>query len=286
MNYWVWLSSIDGISPYKKNMLLKSFKTPEKIYKTKKDKLIKVEGITEENVECIEKSKDTELIKKYETYINKNNIKIINIYEKEYPEMLKQIYDPPVTLFCIGDVSLLKRTSIAIVGSRHPSTYGMQVAENFSNELNKNGITIVSGMARGIDTYAHMGTFENGVNTIAVLGNGVDIVYPNENVKVYNEIAKNGLIVSEYIVGTKPDAWRFPARNRIISGLSDGVLVIEAKKKSGTMITTDFALEQGRELYVIPGNINSINSEGTNNLIKQGAKVVTCVDDILEDFIF
>jgi len=126
---------------------------------------------------------------------------------------------------------------------------------------------------------------DNEGKTIAVLGNGVDIVYPRENIKVYNEIAKKGLLISEYIVGVKPDAGHFPARNRIISGLSNGILVIEAKKQSGTMITTNFALEQGKEVYVIPGNINSLNSEGTNNLIKEGAKVVTCVDDILEDFI-
>lgn len=129
----------------------------------------------------------------------------------------------------------------------------------------------------------HIGTFDVNGETIAVLGCGVDIVYPRENTKIYNEIARHGLIISEYIVGTRPEASHFPARNRIISGLSSGILVVEAKRKSGTMITTDFALEQGRELYVIPGNINSSNSEGTNNLIKEGAKVVTTIDDILED---
>ena len=155
--------------------------------------------------------------------------------------------------------------------------------KNLLGNYAKIGISIVSGMAKGIDACAHIGALDANGKTIAVLGCGVDIVYPNENIKVYNSIAKNGLIVSEYIVGTKPEAQNFPLRNRIISGLSNGIVVVEAKKKSGTMITTDFALEQGKELYVIPGNITSENSEGTNNLIKQGAKVVTCVQDILED---
>ena len=138
-------------------------------------------------------------------------------------------------------------------------------------------------MAKGIDACGHVGALNASGETIAVLGCGVDIVYPKENTSVYNEIAKKGLLLSEYIVGTKPEAYHFPARNRIISGLCNGVLVVEAKKKSGTLITTDFALEQGRDVYVIPGNITSSNSEGTNNLMKEGAKIVTSIDDILED---
>ena len=181
-------------------------------------------------------------------------------------------------------VDLINTYSVTVVGARTCSDESVLIAEQLVNELSSNGITIVSGMAKGIDTCAHIGALNAKGKTIAVLGCGVDIVYPNENIEVYNSIAKNGLIVSEYIVGTKPEAQNFPLRNRIISGLSSGVLVVEAKKKSGTMITTDFALEQGRELYVIPGNVTSENSEGTNNLLKQGAKVVTEVNDILEDF--
>lgn len=284
MNYWIWFAQIRGIGPIRKKALLDEFKTPEKVYKATRKKLLEIKGITEQLVDNIEKSKDVELIKKYEAYINKNSIKLVNIIDEEYPENLRQIYDPPITLFCIGDVSLLKKTSIGIVGTREPSSYGKIVAERFAEELCENDITIVSGMAKGIDACAHIGALKSNGKTIAVLGCGVDIIYPSENVKIYNDIAKKGLIVSEYIIGTKPEAQNFPPRNRIISGLSSGVLVVEAKKKSGTMITTDFALEQGRELYVIPGNITSENSEGTNNLIKQGAKVVTEINDILEDF--
>ena len=227
--------------------------------------------------------KDAKLLEKYEKYILKNDIKIINISDDNYPAKLKNIYAPPITIFAKGDISLLNSKSIAIVGSREPSKYGIYVAEKFSKELSKEGITIVSGLARGIDTFAHVGALSSFGKTIAVLGSGIDVVYPKENAKYYREISEKGLIISEYIVGTAPESKNFPQRNRIISGLSDGVLVVEARKNSGTMITTDFALEQGKELYVIPGNITSNLSAGTNNLIKEGAKLVTDVYEILED---
>ena len=152
-----------------------------------------------------------------------------------------------------------------------------------SYSLAQNNIVIVSGLARGIDKAAHIGALNARGKTIAVLGCGIDICYPNENMVIYKEILRRGLIISEYIVGTKPEAGNFPARNRIISGLSNGVVIVEAKAKSGAIITADFALEQGRTVYAIPGNINSIQSEGTNDLIKQGAKTVTSINDVLED---
>ena len=215
--------------------------------------------------------------------IDLGDIKIINISDDNYPAKLKNIYAPPITIFAKGDISLLSSKAIAIVGSREPSKYGIYVAEKFSKELSKEGIAIVSGLAKGIDTFAHVGALSSFGKTIAVLGSGIDVVYPKENAKYYREISEKGLIISEYIVGTAPESKNFPQRNRIISGLSDGVLVVEARKNSGTMITTDFALEQGKELYVIPGNITSNLSAGTNNLIKEGAKLVTDVYEILED---
>ena len=283
MNYWIWLASIKDIGPARKLKLLEEFKSPQKVYFAKDNELLKIEGISKKIVENISASKDEELLKKYEAYILKNNIKLVNIFDEEYPESLRNIYAPPITLFTKGDVSLLKEKSIAIVGCREPTSYGEYVTKNFAHQLCENNITVISGMARGIDTAAHIGAIQSCGKTIAVLGCGIDIIYPKENYKVYNEILKRGLIISEYIVGTKPEPSNFPQRNRIISGLSDGVLVVEAKQKSGTMITTDFALEQGKELYVIPGNITSATSEGTNNLIKEGAKLVTTVNEILED---
>lgn len=283
MNYWIWFALIKGLGPVNKMKLLDKYKTPKKIYSLSDKELISEEGINSEILNNIKESKDEILIKKYESYIYKNNIKLINIFDDEYPESLKNIYAPPITLFAKGDVSLLKQKSIAIIGCRDASKYGIFVANSFANQLSKENVVIVSGMAKGIDTSAHIGSINNNGKTIAVLGCGVDIVYPRENVNLYLEILKNGLIVSEYIVGTRPDACNFPQRNRIISGLSKGVLVVEASKKSGTMITTDYALEQGKELFVVPGNITSGTSIGTNNLIKEGAKLVTNVNEILEE---
>lgn len=283
MKYWIWLASVEGLGPVKKFVLLNKFETAKRIYNATEKEILKVDGMSDKIVQNMQKAKDAKLLEKYEKYILKNDIKIINISDDNYPAKLKNIYAPPITIFAKGDISLLNSKSIAIVGSREPSKYGIYVAEKFSKELSKEGITIVSGLARGIDTFAHVGALSSFGKTIAVLGSGIDVVYPKENAKYYREISEKGLIISEYIVGTAPESKNFPQRNRIISGLSDGVLVVEARKNSGTMITTDFALEQGKELYVIPGNITSNLSAGTNNLIKEGAKLVTDVYEILED---
>lgn len=283
MKYWIWLASVEGLGPVKKFALLNKFETAKRIYNATEKEILKVDGMSDKIVQNMQKAKDAKLLEKYEKYILKNDIKIINISDDNYPAKLKNIYAPPITIFAKGDISLLNSKSIAIVGSREPSKYGIYVAEKFSKELSKEGITIVSGLARGIDTFAHVGALSSFGKTIAVLGSGIDVVYPKENAKYYREISEKGLIISEYIVGTVPESKNFPQRNRIISGLSDGVLVVEARKNSGTMITTDFALEQGKELYVIPGNITSNLSAGTNNLIKEGAKLVTDVYEILED---
>lgn len=283
MKYWIWLASVEGLGPVKKFALLNKFETAKRIYNATEKEILKVDGMSDKIVQNMQKAKDAKLLEKYEKYILKNDIKIINISDDNYPAKLKNIYAPPITIFAKGDISLLNSKSIAIVGSREPSKYGIYVAEKFSKELSKEGITIVSGLARGIDTFAHVGALSFFGKTIAVLGSGIDVVYPKENAKYYREISEKGLIISEYIVGTAPESKNFPQRNRIISGLSDGVLVVEARKNSGTMITTDFALEQGKELYVIPGNITSNLSAGTNNLIKEGAKLVTDVYEILED---
>ena len=283
MKYWIWLASVEGLGPVKKFALLNKFETAKRIYNATEKEILKVDGMSDKIVQNMQKAKDAKLLEKYEKYILKNDIKIINISDDNYPAKLKNIYAPPITIFAKGDISLLNSKSIAIVGSREPSKYGIYVAEKFSKELSKEGITIVSGLARGIDTFAHVGALSSFSKTIAVLGSGIDVVYPKENAKYYREISEKGLIISEYIVGTAPESKNFPQRNRIISGLSDGVLVVEARKNSGTMITTDFALEQGKELYVIPGNITSNLRAGTNNLIKEGAKLVTDVYEILED---
>lgn len=207
----------------------------------------------------------------------------IDLDSKWYPEKLKNISSPPKQLFCLGNLELMNRKSIAMIGSRNYSDYGKRATKEFTEGLAKNDICIVSGLAKGIDAFAHSGCLSIGGKTIAVLGSGLDVIYPKENTQLYHDIiAKDGLIISEYSLGTKAEKQHFPARNRIISGLSDGVLVIEARKNSGTNITVDFALEQGKDVFVIPGNIYSKTSDGTNFLIKEGAIPVTSYKDVLQ----
>lgn len=307
MNYWIWYASLETLNPIQKMKLLEIYGTPKPIFEEKRENMENLKFLKKSNIDEIFQKRNLLLIKKYEEYMIKNNIKLVNITDSEYPEKLRNIYDPPISLFCKGNISLLNKFSIAIIGCREASNYGLKTAKKMSYDLASKNIVIVSGMAKGIDGMAHFGALEAEKNssfiknnemdnieilqekcahTIAVLGSGVDYPYPAENIEIYKNILKNnGLIISEYIIGTKPTAKNFPKRNRIISGLSDGLLVVEAKKKSGTMITVDFALEQGKNVYIVPGNIDSINSEGTNELIKQGAKLVSDINDILEDFV-
>ncbi len=212
--------------------------------------------------------------------LKKDKIKTIILGAENYPEKLKYIYGNPQRLYVLGNEKLLNEKSIAIIGCREATRYGLENAYKFAYELAKRGICIISGFARGIDTYAHKGAVAVKGKTIAVLGCGLDIVYPSENIELYKQIiVNNGAIITEYPIGIKPEKHHFPTRNRIISGLSDGVLVVEAKKRSGTMITVEHALEQGKNVYAIPGNITSDNSYGTNELIKEGAIPVTNIED-------
>jgi DNA processing protein len=216
--------------------------------------------------------------------IRKKDATLITLASPEYPERLKEIYDPPPVLWVRGDARLLSRPSIAIVGTRHPSPYGMQVAEMLARDLAVRRLVIVSGMARGIDTCAHRGALGARMPNVAVWGTGIDVVYPKENRKIAEEIlAAGGAIVSEVPMGTFPAPQNFPRRNRIIRGLSVGVLVVEASENSGTRVTARCAAEQDRDLYAVPGNVTSKNSWTPNTLIKQGAKLVASWEDVWED---
>ena len=295
--YWVWLSMIPNLGSVKKQKLLKIYKTPENIYNLNEKELIQTSGIGNVTAKNIVMEKIRENVEKHIEYMWENDIDIISVSDKEYPQLLKNIYDFPISLYCKGNTKILNNKAIAVVGCRDATDYGKSAAKYFSYSLAKQNINIVSGLAKGIDSYAHIGTicaqleesngydtynFKSCGKTVAVLGNGLDMMYPKENEKLAQQILANeGCIISEYPLGTKPEKMNFPARNRIISGISKGVLVIEAKEKSGTLITVDLALEQGRDVYVVPGNINSINSVGTNELIKQGAKIVTNYKEVL-----
>ena len=211
-------------------------------------------------------------------------MKIIYQAQQEYPQKLNKIYAPPAKLYVLGDESILNKPAIAIIGCRDASNYGKTVAFKFAYELAKKGIIVISGLARGIDIYSHLGAVKANSPTISVLGSGFEHIYPSEHKNYCKQILQTGgAIITEYEPKTKPNKMNFPARNRLISGLSNGVLVIEAKQKSGTLITVDYALDQGKDVFVIPGNITSNQSYGTNDLLKQGAKLVTNVEDILEE---
>jgi DNA processing protein len=241
-------------------------------------------GLEKEVIEkIIQKRKEVSPDEEFEK-LEKEEIKIITINDESYPSRLQEIYNAPALLYFKGEIEK-DELAIAIVGSRKVSIYGKQAASHLSSELSQAGITIVSGMALGIDSIAHRECLKQKNRTMAVLGGGIDInsIYPSSNRQLAEEIISKGAIISEYPIGTPPLKQHFPARNRIISGLSLGVLVIEAAESSGALITAKFALEQNREVFAIPGNIYSKNSEGTNNLIKLGAKLVSKTDDILEE---
>lgn len=302
--YWIWFSLIKNLGVKRKQKLLEIYKTPKKIFELNKKELLKVKGIGEQIVDNILEKGLIETVDKHILYMEKNNIDIVSITDKNYPQNLKNIYDPPISLYVKGNKNILNNKGIAIIGCRDASEYGKKAAKYFGYNLSKNATNIISGLAKGIDSYSHFGNLyallekvnlqknDNSLNIdnsnnygkpIAVVGTGLDIVYPKENKKLEEKIIQlGGSIISEYPLGTKVEKMHFPARNRIISGMSRGVLVVEAKEKSGTLITVDFALEQGRDVFVVPGNINSINSVGTNDLIKQGAKLVTNYKEICQ----
>ena len=248
--YWIWFSRINKIGAKTQNKLLEKYKTPEKIWHLTKQELIKDVNAIQASIILDETYRRH--IEKYDEYMKKHSIKMLTIQDEKYPEKLRNIYDPPVVLYIMGNGEIIYNKSIAIIGSRICSEYGIKIAKRFAYNLSKQNINIISGLAKGIDKNAHLGAIIANKPTIAVVGSGLDSIYPEENKEIFKKIIKNGAIISEYIVGTRPEKMNFPARNRIISGLSDGILVIEASLKSGTTSTVDFALEQGRNIYAIP----------------------------------
>lgn len=282
--YYLGFSKIRGIGPARLEKLIIYFGDPKKAWEAEPAEWIKALGGYEKLSLEFSKTREKLNIKKYNELLLSMGIEYITIEDSQYPSLLRQIHDPPFILFYKG---ILKEhpLNIAIVGSRNCSNYGKEVTKYLSVNLAQRGINVISGMARGIDSHAHLGALSVGGYTTAVLGSGLDVIYPPENKGMFNKIIQNGLVISEYPPGVGPEAANFPARNRIISGLSQGVIVVEAAAKSGSLITVDFALEQGRDVFAVPGNITSKNSKGTNNLIKQGAKIITDIDSVLEEYI-
>jgi len=281
--YWASLRMLPNISNSRLKALIGYFGSAARVWSANRQELISAGLMTaEEGNNIVSRREKIDVFRLREEW-EKKRIGVLTLADPEYPSLLAKTYNPPAVLYYRGKFpvdSLL----IAVVGARRASSYGRNAALGLAGALTQAGAGIVSGAARGIDTAAHEGALENKGYTVAVLGCGIDIVYPPENAKLLERIAEQGAVVSEYAPGTPPLAKFFPARNRIISGLAKGVLVVEAAEKSGSLITADFALEEGRDVFAVPGSIFSSNSKGTNRLLKTGAKLVDTVEDILEEY--
>jgi DNA processing protein len=281
-NILIWLNSIGFSNTTIYNIMKFYDDLTELWYCNLKD--LKNLGLIKENaIDKMNRHRNTNYLEELLDDLNKHEIKTITILDKDYPNSLMNIYDKPAVLYTKGNYKLDSNLSIGIVGSRKATAYGKWACEKFTKELVNLGVTIVSGLATGIDSIAHKTVVENGGKTVGVLGNGIDKIYPKNNSELYKDVSNNGLLISEFPLGTEPLSFNFPRRNRIIAGLSYGIIVIEAKEKSGSLITAHHALEQGKEIFALPGNINSIYSKGTNKLIKDGAKPLLSIDDIIEE---
>jgi DNA processing protein len=284
LKYWVALKWVEGVGNVGYKALLTAFGTPQKVFASPLSMIKAVPGIGEQTAHQIKHFSDWEKVEKELDCAKRTGVSIVTSQDSLYPPHLACIYDPPAYLYVKGCMKE-DDVNVAFVGSRAASTHGLFTTERLCRELALQGVTIVSGMARGIDSAAHRGALTGRGRTIAVLGCGLDIVYPPENEKLLSQIVANGAVISEFPFGTRPNAPNFPARNRIISGISLGVVVVEAGEKSGSLITARIALEQGREVFAVPGSIDVSGSRGTNKLIKQGAKLIENIDDILEEIL-
>ncbi|MBK7091456.1 MAG: DNA-protecting protein DprA [bacterium] len=279
--WWFALNTVPGIGAVRYVALVKHFGSPQAVLEASPKSLNNVAEIGDKVVQALKSEVNEEHAEQQLAKLEHHNARLITILDEDYPEHLKRIYDSPPFLIVKGEFLPEDRLAVAIVGSRMSSEYGRQVTEMLVRDLSKQGLTIVSGLARGIDSIAHQTALAGGGRTIGVLGCGLDVIYPPENKKLYEEVAGSGAVVTEFEFGTRPEKFNFPARNRIISGISRGVIVIEARKGSGALVTAQHAIDQNREVFAVPGNITSAPSQGANELIKQGAIPVTQAADVL-----
>ncbi len=280
---WIALNMIRGIGPRAANHLLDRFGTPAEVFAASRMALER-EGLKPETIQELH---DSEILEKADAEIErleKLGARVITLEDEDYPALLREIHDPPIALYVRGDLTrACEQPCLAVVGSRRCSTYGVNAAQSLARDLAAQGLTIVSGMARGIDAAAHRGALEAGGQTIAVVGTGLESTYPREHKKLEEDIVAHGAVISEFPLGTPPLPQNFPYRNRILSGLGFGVMVVEAAEHSGSLITARLAYEQGRDVFAIPGNITSQTSFGPNFLIKDGAKLVQHWRDVAEE---
>ena len=281
--YWYWLCNIPNLGNSKIRAILNIFGNAKEVYDAS-DKLLRyVQGLKEKDIiNIIESKKDNDIYKSFIS-MKEKEINFVHIKSDNYPSKLKKIYDFPYGIYYKGNLPEENIPTVAIIGARDCTNYGREIAKMFGYEFSKLGVQVISGMARGIDSCGHMGAINARGSTYAILGCGVDICYPKENINLYLDILERGGIISECSPGTNPLAYQFPMRNRIISALADVIIVVEAREKSGSLITVDQALEQNKEVMVVPGRIGDRLSEGCNNLIKMGAQVITTPMDAYEN---
>ena len=279
---WFTLKSVPGIGDLLFKRLIDRFNSPELVFEATQEDLVGVDGITPRLAAAIKQGKIRDSVKKDLDLVMQKKYKIATMTDAEYPPLLRQIPDPPPFLYVLGRLDGSIR-NIAVVGSRNATRYGLSTTRRLCHDLAKLKMTIVSGMAVGIDSAAHQGALMGKGHTIAVLGSGLERIYPEQNRKLFHQIAENGAVISEFPLKTEPDAHNFPRRNRIISGISLGTVVVEATRRSGSLITARLAAEQNRDVFAVPGSIQSFKSTGTHTLIKQGAKLVEHAQDIMEE---
>ena len=278
------LLMVPGIGAVRLNRLLDHFGTPEEVLAAPKGLLNEVDGLGEfARDSLLARTWDESYVEFQLSQAEKTGVRTLARWEDEYPAMLREIYDIPPLLFVRGNLESLQTPSVAVVGTRDPSIYGSRMAKELAGGLAAAGYTVVSGLAYGVDSIAHQAALDSDGRTVAVLGSGLDWVYPSQNKDLAKKICEKGCIVSEFMMGTQPDSKNFPRRNRIISGLSLGVLVVEAGMKSGALITARYALDQNRDVFAVPGDVSRGGSHGTNRLIGEGAKLVQELKDILDE---
>jgi DNA processing protein len=280
---WLALNQIAGLGKVGYARLIERFGSPENVFQADLEELQSVEGVRKNTALAIVKFKRAEKIDRELEELERQKVGVLTSKDPRYPALLAKIHDPPPYLYYKGSASTQDDRSLAVVGSRLASPYGIKITERLAWGLSQQGLTIVSGMARGIDSAAHQGALMAQGRTVAVLGSGLDVIYPQENQKLFERIVEAGLVYSEFPLGSLPERQNFPIRNRIISGMSLGVVIVEATQRSGSLITARLALDQGREVFAVPGSVESFKSSGTHSLIKQGAKLVEHAQDILEE---
>ena len=284
LKFWVWLTEQNRLGGPARQALLEHFGSPEEVYYAESGDLLQVEGITADQAQALE-NKSLDRAQSILEECARKDIFLLTAQDALYPQRLKNIYDPPLLLYGRGSMPLFdEEAAVAVVGTRSCSPYGIRTAERFGFEMSKQGGLVVSGLARGIDAASQLGALRAGGLTAAVLGCGVDVVYPPENDRLYEDVAASGVLLSEYPPGAEPFGWHFPARNRILSGLCLATLVVEAPEKSGALITAATALEQGRDVFAIPGPLDAEGSVGCNRLIRDGAGLATESWDILREY--